>query len=266
MAPVIRISKDLYKKLEDRAVGFDTPANVIERLVDDTEGTNQPPSSGEAVQSVPKDTRELIEHALGSHFNVVPRPFGQKQGNSLGASDGNEGVQWNIGFNKETGETVLGVNLEGMKYGGRWPIAKLLLRERDTPTLSDLCSIPEAELIGIYLTRDAWQMAARPPIEENEIEGCGTSLNDLAQPVWAEMVEQGLDCLNPKANYKGRGIKMVTLAKSGKVAEKEISPHLTVRTSLWTVAPTNVDELENYLTAAQERLQPVYDLVKERSQ
>ncbi len=33
MCPVIRIPNDLYKKLEHLAVGFDTPANVIEKLI-----------------------------------------------------------------------------------------------------------------------------------------------------------------------------------------------------------------------------------------
>lgn len=32
MCPVIRVSDSLYKKLERLAIGFDTPANVIERL------------------------------------------------------------------------------------------------------------------------------------------------------------------------------------------------------------------------------------------
>lgn len=34
MAPVIRVSDELYTELESMAVGFDTPAAVIERLMD----------------------------------------------------------------------------------------------------------------------------------------------------------------------------------------------------------------------------------------
>lgn len=34
MSPVIRISDELYTRLEQHAEGFDTPANVIERLLD----------------------------------------------------------------------------------------------------------------------------------------------------------------------------------------------------------------------------------------
>ena len=41
MAPVIRVSEELYGKLESLAIGFDTPANVIERLL--KKATNPPP-------------------------------------------------------------------------------------------------------------------------------------------------------------------------------------------------------------------------------
>lgn len=42
MSPVIRISDELYKKLEKLAVGFDTPTSVIERLVNVHGSTNMP--------------------------------------------------------------------------------------------------------------------------------------------------------------------------------------------------------------------------------
>lgn len=48
MCPVIRISDDLYKRLESQAQGFDTPTGVIERLLDSYEGskpTAKKPSS-----------------------------------------------------------------------------------------------------------------------------------------------------------------------------------------------------------------------------
>jgi hypothetical protein len=40
MSPVIRISPDVYSRLEQYAEGFDTPANVIKRLLDHYEGTS----------------------------------------------------------------------------------------------------------------------------------------------------------------------------------------------------------------------------------
>jgi hypothetical protein len=38
MSKVIRISNELHKRLERYAVGFDTPANVIERVLNQMEG------------------------------------------------------------------------------------------------------------------------------------------------------------------------------------------------------------------------------------
>lgn len=36
--PIIRISDNLHKRLENHAIGFDTPANVIEKLLNQIEG------------------------------------------------------------------------------------------------------------------------------------------------------------------------------------------------------------------------------------
>jgi len=44
MSPVIRISDDLYRRLEILAEGFDTPSNVIEKLLNE-KGVNLPNSS-----------------------------------------------------------------------------------------------------------------------------------------------------------------------------------------------------------------------------
>ncbi|MFV1977452.1 MAG: hypothetical protein ACC651_17050 [Candidatus Scalindua sp.] len=38
MSPVIRITPEVYSRLEKHAVGFDTPANVIEKLLNHFEG------------------------------------------------------------------------------------------------------------------------------------------------------------------------------------------------------------------------------------
>ena len=41
MSPVIRISDSIFKRLESYAIGFDTPSNVIERLIDFFESENK---------------------------------------------------------------------------------------------------------------------------------------------------------------------------------------------------------------------------------
>lgn len=41
MSQVIRISDDLYRRLEEHATGFDTPSNVIERILNSYEGIDE---------------------------------------------------------------------------------------------------------------------------------------------------------------------------------------------------------------------------------
>ena len=55
--PVIRISNELYKRLESQAQGFDTPASVIERLLDASENK---PFSAARVESNDMDRPELV--------------------------------------------------------------------------------------------------------------------------------------------------------------------------------------------------------------
>ena len=45
MSPVIRISDNLYQRLEAYASGFDTPANVIETILNKYEGVPSSPQS-----------------------------------------------------------------------------------------------------------------------------------------------------------------------------------------------------------------------------
>ena len=51
MPPVIRIPESLYQRLSAHAEGFDTPANVIEKLLNQIEGT--PPSAGSTGSNEP---------------------------------------------------------------------------------------------------------------------------------------------------------------------------------------------------------------------
>lgn len=63
MSQVIRISNDLYKRLEKHAFGFDTPSNVIETILDIYEGV----SSESSVQIptpdiLPADSLDIVYH------------------------------------------------------------------------------------------------------------------------------------------------------------------------------------------------------------
>ena len=59
MSPVIRLSDSIYKSLEAHAIGFDTPSNVIERLIDFYESSSAPFNTGSINEIVPR-----VPHAI----------------------------------------------------------------------------------------------------------------------------------------------------------------------------------------------------------
>ncbi len=60
MSQVIRISDQLYKRLEAHTVGFDTPSNVIERILDAYEGvTKADNTSTSAEQTIASDKLQI---------------------------------------------------------------------------------------------------------------------------------------------------------------------------------------------------------------
>lgn len=61
MSQVIRISEELYKRLENHANGFDTPSNVIERVLNLYEG----------VTDASSDTKPNPEKAPASDLEII---------------------------------------------------------------------------------------------------------------------------------------------------------------------------------------------------
>lgn len=65
MMPVIRVSQELYKELEGMAVGFDTPANVITRLLEERNvGKDDVSSSNNASSIEPFIQKKKIKKAI----------------------------------------------------------------------------------------------------------------------------------------------------------------------------------------------------------
>jgi hypothetical protein len=58
----------------------------------------------------PVNPNPLLQ-AFAAKFQIEARSFGQAGKQSFGASDGAEGVQWNLGIKHENGDAFLGVNL-----------------------------------------------------------------------------------------------------------------------------------------------------------
>ena len=186
------------------------------------------------------------------------RPFGQLNKPYFGMSDGVEGVQWNIAIYSDSEEIRLGVNLEGKKYTD-WPIATFLLGELETPNLFAVRDqLTNSDGIFLRLTRDAWQVAARPNIVERFIGPDNLPLADIDPDLWETMLTEALECLSEEREYRGRAKQVVTLASPSMAGDrtrtKEVSPHLTI----WTPIEASED-VEHSLRAASNRLQPLYE-------
>lgn len=66
MSPVIRVPDDLYSRLEQHAKGFDTPANVIETLLNHFEGIDPKTSNTAPAQDVTKK-RDTTKYSFKNH-------------------------------------------------------------------------------------------------------------------------------------------------------------------------------------------------------
>jgi hypothetical protein len=208
-----------------------------------------------------QESAELMLTFAGM-LKVQAKPFGQLNRPYFGVSDNNDGVQWNLRVYRESGAAALGVNLEGLAYGGSWPIATFLLNELKEPTLHQLlqgCSDPDA--VDLSLTRDAWlPSGSRLSIVEAQIGGDIHRLSRLTEGQWSAIVSEGLDCLRKSKGYRGRTKQDVTHTSDGRITEKWVTPHLTIRTE---IAPG--DSTIERLQKCFDILKPAYDWVVQRS-
>jgi hypothetical protein len=213
----------------------------------------QPPRpDGQARPTEPRildwlgDEGDQLRKAFIQVFGETHRAFGNRARRIGGLSDGNEGVQWNAGYNPDTGEAWVGVNLEGMQYCG-WPVARLIQRELQTPTLPTLIrSLGNTDPVEVRWKRDYWQAASRPPIEEKNIAPTPILASQLTEDLWR--------CLDATKIGGGRATQEVTLSVSKQRVTGPVSPHLTILTP----SPAPYD-WELYFSRAKARLQPFYD-------
>jgi hypothetical protein len=188
------------------------------------------------------------------------RPFGQLNKPYFGISDGNEGVQWNFAVYTEHEQYQLGVNLEGKKYGD-WPIRSFILTELEHPRFIAMRdALIEADRIHMRLTRDAWQVTARPSIVEKHIGRENIRLTGIDLNTWQSMLTEALECLDEDRDYRGRAKQLVTLRNEPKAGPRarimEVSPHLTFWTSI-----ERQGDMERRIAAGIERLTPIYEWV-----
>lgn len=191
----------------------------------------------------------------GRSFGQAAMPFRK------GVSNGNDGVQWNLLVDANDGGTRLGVNLEGVKYDG-WPIARFIENELSNPAtgLLNLASdYSDDTNVLVCLERDAWQIAARPNIREKIIGGKYEPLTGLTLERWKEMLQEAYECLDESNNHRSRASQRVTLDKSGEKRTMEVSPHLTITTSLWRIGPPSLDLAIDDVKKKMNYMQAIYD-------
>jgi hypothetical protein len=203
---------------------------------------------------------ERLVAAYQRVFGDACRPFGSRSIGWGGLSDGNEGVQWNVGFDPKRRERWIGVNLEGMKYDG-WPVARLITRELRNPLLPDyLARMGDTGGIRVMWNRDYWQMASRPRIEEKYIAPTPIALSDLTPSAWHQALTGAMECMVVRGREFARATQTVTLEASGRSVEGPVSPHLTFRLSA-----TTIESWEQFFRDGKARLQPLYEWTEVRT-
>lgn len=201
---------------------------------------------------------ERMADAFKQVFGESIRPFGSRARKIGGLSDGNEGVQWNLGLDPREGSCWVGVNLEGMQYRD-WPIARLIQRELGASTLPTLIrKVGAADPMEIRWKRDYWQAASRPLIDERWIKPTPIFVSRLTDDLWREALNGAAGCLaSPQG---GRASQEVTLSKGRRRVIGEVTPHLTI------AFPSNIPaSWLDFLTEGKTRLHPFYDWAVERS-
>lgn len=206
------------------------------------------------------DEGERLRKAFIAVFGEAHRAFGSRSRRIGGLSDGNEGVQWNAGYNPDTLEAWVGVNLEGMQYRG-WPIARLIQRELLTPTLPNVIrQHPKPDSVVVHWKRDYWQAASRPPIEEKNIAPTPIAASQLTEDLWRTALEEAAKCLDGTRTGGGRATREVTLSASKQRVTGPVSPHLTILVP----SPAPYD-WELWFSRAKAQLQPFYDWAVQRA-
>ena len=202
----------------------------------------------------------LLTDVFTTILGISGRPFGGTSKPYDGMSDDADGVQWNVGVVKDKPERArLGVNLEGMKYAD-WPVAKFIECELKSRAL---LSLPvEKDKIHVGFFRDAWQVTNRPPIEERSLGCSGISLEEMTDFQWKKTLDEAYACLDPQNNHRGRAKQKVTLSKSGILKTIEVSPHLQISTTIWSIFPTDFKEAKTLMQKGFDRLMPVYEYVR----
>ena len=154
----------------------------------------------------------------------------------------------------------LAVNLEGLSYGGTWPIATFLRHEMTDPQLLTLGPLVEdAESVDVHLTRDAWK-GPRTRVAADKWHLLLSPLAQLREGTWRRAVAQAQGCLGPAG---GRGVASLIRVQTGVRERFETTPHLNVGVTL--ASRGSLTQRVAEMQVAVRRLTPIRDYVTRRS-
>ena len=200
-----------------------------------------------------EERAEVVIDLFRDLFEHEGQRFGSPSLGVLGASDGIEGVQWNVWCSRSDQPACLGVNLEGKEYDG-WPVGRLIERELADPRLLTEYRVRVARPARVTVSweRDAWQVSSRVQIRASQIAPTPIALDRLDVDGWAQALGGARECLDPKRNHRGRRRTGVTLFRSGQSVERWVSPHLQFRTRFDEGAPRTLQRAKDDLQALHE--------------
>jgi hypothetical protein len=176
----------------------------------------------------------------------------------VGTHDGVGGVQWHVSLDRENMIRRFAVNLEGLSYKRRRPIAQFIQHEMSTPGLLSLLGTVETPSeIVLHFTRDAWKGArTRVPIREWYILA-PRALKDLTATMWQRTLIEARNCLDEHG--KNRGVASVTPLETGVRENLETCPHINFGVTL--KARGSLIERLRELRQAKIHLEPIHEFV-----
>lgn len=201
--------------------------------------------------------------AYDAFQEITPDPqlFGKPGGSVYGASDGENGVQWNFWVRGEAPEAYLSINLEGMKYTD-WPLSKFIQAELNDAKLPSLWpTLDKTVDPEVKLARDAWQAQARIPIVE-ALLGQKQHLSNLSEASWEATLTEALGCFDESKSFRGRAKQPVTRVKDGMKVDMWVTPHLNIFTPLWSTPPASHAEAYTRMRDLIQQLSPIHALVQ----
>jgi hypothetical protein len=143
----------------------------------------------------------------------------------------------------------------------RLAVARLIERELATPMLPDARrEVGDPRRVEVIWYRDAWQVAARPPIREKLIGNTPLPLHALTSLEWAEMLGEAYDCLDPARGHRGRAEQKLT-TRAGRKRVYNVSPHLQLRQAFWPREAARLAGWRASLDETMSNLRPLHRLV-----